>query len=504
MQGCPRIITNIIGLLLLMIAFTSANAQSDIYLQQLTTIPVPYDSLQIQAYTVVGDYNADGYPDLAVGMGNQQTIMRYEAVNLYFGGPSFDSIPDMVFHGDPNNQELCPSPTYQTSYGDHITALGDFNGDGYDDFAVSASALCHNTLHEGRIYIYYGGPNADTIADLEINGTHDYDYMGTLMASGDFNGDGFSDLISHAGDIYYGERMCIFYGGNPPDTGIDWVQSYSGGGGGTSKLIAGFDPNNDGYDDFSWSVSSSIIPFLFFGGDTLSHERVSLSWVYVFLNFDFSGDGIDDFTRFINGQGYFLCLGGAPFDTIPDFPINWVGSDPFIFQWASHEDKLLIRDGANSRFVMFNTGIPPDTIPIAYLLYSMQGYILATSSPNIGDINANGTGEIALATNRLNFNNYISIYTIPTTGINEDETLPTKSGLLSAYPNPFNSSTTITLTGTTRADITIYDITGRRIATLRTDAGKAIWDASGHPSGVYFARIEEEDISKSIKLVLLK
>jgi hypothetical protein len=500
MQGYPRIITNIIGFILLMIAFTSANAQDDIYLQQITTIPVPYDSLQIQAYTIVGDYNADGYPDLAVGMGNQQTIMRYEAVNLYFGGPSFDSIPDMVFHGDRNNQELCPSPIYQTSFGDCITALGDFNGDGYDDFAVSASALCHNTLHEGRIYIYYGGPNADTIADLEIDGIHDYDYMGRLLAGGDFNGDGFNDLLVHAGDVYYGIRMCVFFGGNPPDTSVDWAKSVSGNP--FLSLNAGFDINNDGYEDF---VCEGNDNYLFLGGDTLSHQpALHQLYNYTFLNFDLSGDSIDDFLKYSYPPTYSLCLGGAPLDTIPDYIIGHAGGFPFLYHWAGHENKLICYDYGNPRFIMYNIGIPPDTTPYAYLPYNNQNRVLLTRF-DIGDINADGMDEIALATDRLNFRNYISIYAIPTTGINEDNSsLPSQPGLLSAYPNPFNSSTTITLTGTTIADITIYDITGRRITTLRTDAGKAIWDASGFPSGVYFARTQAGQKAQSIKLILLK
>jgi hypothetical protein len=107
-------------------------------------------------------------------------------------------------------------------------------------------------------------------------------------------------------------------------------------------------------------------------------------------------------------------------------------------------------------------------------------------------------------TNLLNSNNYLNIYTIVTTGINENENLPTKSVLLSAYPNPFNSSTTITLTGSSKADINIFDITGRRITTLSTNAGKAIWDASGLPSGVYFARTQSGQKTQSIKLILLK
>jgi hypothetical protein len=74
---------------------------------------------------------------------------------------------------------------------------------------------------------------------------------------------------------------------------------------------------------------------------------------------------------------------------------------------------------------------------------------------------------------------------------------------LSAYPNPFNSATTITLSGAEQAEIGIYDIAGRLITTLHTVGGQALWDASGYSSGLYFARLAGEK-GNMIKLVLLK
>jgi hypothetical protein len=72
-----------------------------------------------------------------------------------------------------------------------------------------------------------------------------------------------------------------------------------------------------------------------------------------------------------------------------------------------------------------------------------------------------------------------------------------------AYPNPFNSATTITLTGAEQAEIGIYDITGRLITTLYAVGGQALWDASGCSSGLYFARLAGEKAG-TIKLILVK
>ncbi len=75
---------------------------------------------------------------------------------------------------------------------------------------------------------------------------------------------------------------------------------------------------------------------------------------------------------------------------------------------------------------------------------------------------------------------------------------------LSAYPNPFNSSAILSLNNMADAEISIYDITGRLVETLKADKGQSVWDASGVSSGVYFARVQDSGLSKSIKLVLLK
>lgn len=90
------------------------------------------------------------------------------------------------------------------------------------------------------------------------------------------------------------------------------------------------------------------------------------------------------------------------------------------------------------------------------------------------------------------------------TGINGNaDALPGKI-TLEAYPNPFNAQTTLFITGMTGAEISIFDLTGRRIASLNAENGKVIWDARGLSSGVYFARAYGNDVSNCERLILLK
>jgi len=89
-------------------------------------------------------------------------------------------------------------------------------------------------------------------------------------------------------------------------------------------------------------------------------------------------------------------------------------------------------------------------------------------------------------------------------GNNGGNVLP-EEAVIFCYPNPFNIATTITSEGMQKAAITIYDITGRRVATLHAEHGRAVWAAKGVSSGVYFARVAGENkASNIIKLIYIK
>ncbi len=87
----------------------------------------------------------------------------------------------------------------------------------------------------------------------------------------------------------------------------------------------------------------------------------------------------------------------------------------------------------------------------------------------------------------------------------DDVPLPSRPSALRAYPNPFNSTTMISMKDTERAEIAIYDIHGRLVAELRAENGRALWSAAGQTSGIYFAKIadghSEADV---VKLIYLK
>ena len=103
-----------------------------------------------------------------------------------------------------------------TSFLGTDVATGDFNDDGTDDLVVSAYGYSGNT---GRVYIFYGGALGATLTagsseDVTITGETSSDFGNDLIV-GDFNNDTIDDLAI-AARVYGTDqgRVYIFYGGS--------------------------------------------------------------------------------------------------------------------------------------------------------------------------------------------------------------------------------------------------------------------------------------------------
>ncbi|MBL8008924.1 MAG: FG-GAP repeat protein, partial [Ignavibacteria bacterium] len=130
-----------------------------------------------------GDVNGDGFSDVMVGAITFNNIYNSQdgRVYIYFGGTSMDTSKDVTFYGETGSQ-----------FGRFSSKAGDMNGDGYSDVIIGAEKPDSST---GRAYIYYGGAQMNNSVDIVLNGEAINSEFGTSVSSGDFNKDGYSDVI---------------------------------------------------------------------------------------------------------------------------------------------------------------------------------------------------------------------------------------------------------------------------------------------------------------------
>ena len=87
---------------------------------------------------------------------------------------------------------------------------------------------------------------------------------------------------------------------------------------------------------------------------------------------------------------------------------------------------------------------------------------------------------------------------------------PSSFILLPSYPNPFNSSTSISyqIPDASHVTLKIFNISGREVTTLISGTVKAgnhqtIWNANA-PSGIYICRLNAGGLARSVKLALCR
>ncbi|MEM4730123.1 MAG: putative Ig domain-containing protein [Thermoplasmata archaeon] len=136
-------------------------------------------------------------------------------------------------------------------FGYSVSSAGDFNGDGYDDIIVGAPWYGDlTTCQTGKAYLFLGGSRLDTQPYWSISGVNAFDQLGMTVASaGDINGDGYDDILIGT-NVNKNGAVVIVLGGPDRSKIVVWTL-FGGEEGfrfGTSLSGCG-DLNNDGYDD---------------------------------------------------------------------------------------------------------------------------------------------------------------------------------------------------------------------------------------------------------------
>jgi len=357
----------------------------------------------------LGDINGDGFADFALSSVTVSSPNGPAAGRTYivFGSSTLESGPATV--GDINglNGFYADGEQAFDSLGTPA-ALGDFNLDGIDDFALGAYG--HNNM-TGRAYVVYGSPNLGSsgVMDLaslgatagtKIDGIDAGDDAGASISAGDVNGDGKIDLIigaeerSRVGNERDGSAFIVFGKGAQglgPQFNLAAVNAGDGAAGIELKgdedvswyvksVRSGFDLNGDGYDEVliggvgtsfrNARVGIPAVGFVFYGGADVG--SAGPLW-------------LDDF----DGTDGFRTHGGHNIEGLGD--INGDGIDDYATGFSLTPDS----------FVRFGEpGIGSDGA-VDFDEIDGNGFLVSTSEQQsreidrVGDLNADGYDDFA-------------------------------------------------------------------------------------------------------------
>lgn len=461
-----------------------------------TLNPTLCDESKIEKFSDIGVFRENQDPNEPVNIQNKN--------NRIFGfssnGTSLSSETDFSFGG----------------YDFHGITSGDYNGDGIEDIAFYR-AYGDGTPALNRVFVYTSNGSSFTyLTSLFFGG---YDFQG--LASGDYNGDGIDDIAFYRA-----------YGDGAGGAVLNRIFTYKSNGSSFSPLtnfsfsdkdfkgITSGDYNGDGIDDIAFyransSTNSTLNRIYVYKSNGSSFSSMTN---FSFESYDFEGITSGDYN-------------GDRIDDIAIFRENGDLSEP-----------VHIRNKKNRIFAFKSNGTSFSSMTnFSFGGYDFQGITSGDFDGDkvddiafyraISDLSPSLSRVMLYTSNTSTFSylNHLDFETVDFEGITagryfnavqskelpsniiEDEILTVEDFELSAYPNPFNPSTNISvrLVENSSLRLDVYNILGQKVRTLfdgRIDAGthKFVFDADRLNSGIYFVRAQYNQKVETTKIMLIK
>ena len=289
-----------------------------------------------------GDMNGDGFADVAV-----TTVPTFgqNATYVVFGkATGFVDNLDVTTLSAKDGFKVVGANS--SSYDGEVASAGDVNGDGFDDLFLKSEGAAKN-------YVLFGAATGlgTSINVATLDGTNGFSITSVASQSfnhigsaGDFNGDGFADLIfSNDGDsgdsaLGWGDAYVIFgkasgFAANINTSTLDGGNGFrmEGFGGASDSFATGSsvssagDVNGDGFDDMIVGAKSGLAlgdsskAYIVFGKASGFSSSLLLSDLDGTNGFALVGSGRFALTGYsvaaagdVNGDGFADLIVGAP------------------------------------------------------------------------------------------------------------------------------------------------------------------------------------------------
>lgn len=441
------------------------------------------------AYAVTAcDVNRDSYRDLIIGQKSQRETDHWYKV--YYGGPDFDTIPDLEFQ-------------FPDTSANYILMMGrdwpaDIDGDGWEELI-----LCHQYYtippssgnRTGTMY-FFKSSNTNPLQEV-------YTYTPPIQTDGygiaarveeihfaDIDGDGKADptfmIYKPQGNPTFARRF--IYGDQNFEFG-EWSDIKNVYAEFSDRIFSVPDMNSDGKSDIiTVAAIENIFPYwfravLFNGSRPVNTNAVegfntqNNGWSYLFSPGDVNADGFNDIIIHTFYTSARLYLGGNP---IPD-------------------EKARVYSPADPGFYSFNFG------------------------GRIGDVTGDGADDICILENAFydvrakQGNTFIIKGTRKPTDIGDERDLSLPSEIeIFTSPNPIDGSTNLKyiIPKDGIIQIQVFDIMGREIYSksnykTRGEHNEDInFGALNISSGTYMIRVSSDlqkgATTKTVKVIFIK